>query len=69
MANFSGLNATYDEDCDLIEICEHYHNVYKVCEKGALLGSKRCSPAEKMLIKLLVRIDNKLSEVLDELKK
>jgi len=69
VTNFSGLTVAYDNDCELVEICKHYKNVFGVCEKGAMLGSNRCSPAEKMLIKLLVRIDNKLTEVLEELKK
>lgn len=63
---FSEIKTTHDEDCDLIEVCESYDNLYKKCQKGAMLGS-RCSAAEKMIIKLLVDINSKLDAIIQAL--
>jgi len=57
------FNTTYEEDCELIDICDSLDNVFKLCTKGALIGN-RCSPAEKAIIKLLHSIDLKLDDLL-----
>lgn len=67
MANFSNIKTTHDEACELIEACERYNNLYKKCQQGAMLGS-RCSSAEKMIIKLLLNINDKLDSIIQVLK-
>ncbi|GAW28555.1 hypothetical protein ULO1_11250 [Carboxydocella sp. ULO1] len=60
MDNF---RAIYEEDCELIDVCDSLDNVYKLCTKGALIGN-RCRPAEKAIIKLLHSINLKLDNLL-----
>lgn len=56
----------YEEDCSMIEICEKYDNVFGICEPGESINIRRCSPADKMMIKILVQINEKLEKLIDK---
>ena len=48
--SFGWSEHTYDEDCDIIDICNEIGGTYNLCYKGANIFAKRCSPAEKQSI-------------------
>lgn len=54
------------EDCEMLEMCRQYGNVYGICKSGTLLGIERCSPAQKITLKILMNIDKKLNLMLDK---
>ena len=40
----------YDNDCELLDICDELGATYKLCYKGASLIVERCTPAQKQAI-------------------
>lgn len=69
LANFDlGLSKAlqYDKDCEMLNICRQYHNSYRHCVAGEHITHPRCSPAEKMIIKQLILINQKLDKLIKE---
>lgn len=41
---------TYEDDCELLELCSKLGATYNICYKGALLCIDRCDPALKQTL-------------------
>lgn len=60
----------YDEDCDMIEICDSIGATYNICYKGAgMIGCKRCSIDTKQQILQQHRAEELAKNNLDNMEK
>lgn len=70
IGGFSIEPPVYDEDCDMIEICDSIGATYNICYKGAeVIGCKRCSIDTKQQILQQHRAEELAEKNLDNMEK
>jgi len=56
------------KDCGMIDLCRQFGQIYSVCKADSPIIGGQCSVGQKMTIKILASVDEKLSSLLKNCK-